>query len=348
MASIMIFSNSSLSNATQFGRLLDCLVIVYGAITCIATIGFIINLIAMMISIRDKVKNASNSLDLHLVFCNQMAAVIVALYSSMALVNSSVGLSYQIMDRICKALYIGAPMFYISMIATMTLMSVEQYHAVIHPMKPRMSGKKVSVILLLVWSVDIAIAIPSIPEAKIDPLNTSICIFGNDQRRFIIIVALSYFTIVGYVIPVFIMLYCYTKIIAKLKLRTAIMENRIVVESYSQTRKKRIIKTLIIVSSIFTCTGIPFVIELIININAASNGFNLTGLEKDIEKVLASMATILLVLATTYNPAIFFVKKIKSCNFSCYNKVQEISDGTKDDKSSNTIARKRINNTFLT
>lgn len=348
MASIINSSNSSLSNITQLARLPVDEVIIYIVVLCTGVIGFIINLVAiMMITIQDKVKTASDGLVFHLMFCDLIAAVVLAASRIVVLYDNSIGLPYQVMDEMCKAQAFAAPMSYVLTVATLSLMSVERYRAVIYPLKPRMNGKKVVVILLPIWLLSTVVAIISVSETKADPLHTSYCIYNsNETHSYIIIIGVIYLALVGYIIPLIVMLYCYTKIITKLKLLATITESHRAKESNTQTRRKRIITTLIAVSAIFMSTGIPTVIGLAVNIYNFSRASNLTVLEKSIGSIFISVGVILLILAVTCNPIIYFVRKRENCNLTCYNKVHTISGNKKGNSNTDGFHIKRTHNTF--
>ena len=325
MAALINSFNSSLPNITQPAKLSNGVAIIYFILAITSAIGFIINIIAvMMILMQDKVKAVSDILLLHLLFCDLLATSVLTINTVVVLVNDSIGLPYQVMVTMCKILASMAPMAYILGVATLTFMSIERYRAVIHPMKPRISGKKVSIILLSNWLLNIAIAVVAISESRVDPSDKSHCIFyGSDgERSFILIIAVSCIVLIAYIIPIIIMLYCYTKIIVKLKLLTTITQGHVTKESQSQIQKKRIIKTLIAASVIFTIVGIPVVAGLIVTINVASKTSNLTNLERDTGNILIAVEVLSLIIASTYNPAIYFVRKIENCKLSCYHKVQ--------------------------
>ena len=346
MASIINSTNSTAPNMAQSGKLSSDEVISFILGTCIAGTGFFINLtVILMILIQDKVKTVSDGLILHLTFCDLIAATITAIYALAVLANNVIGLPYKFSDGICKSLSFILPMFYVLTVATLTLISVERYRAIIHPMKPRISGKKVLIILLPVWLVTIAIAIGYMSETSADALNASYCILKDNKRRIMIFISLIYLILFGYIIPLIIMLYCYTKIIAKLKFIFSITASHVIQESYSQIQKKRVIKTSIAVSIIFMFTGIPFVIAIVINIYTASRTTNLTNLEINIGGVFSSIGIVLLLLAPMYNPVIYFVKKINNCSLSCNYKAQVIPNGIKDKTGTHNVRVIMIKNT---
>lgn len=287
----------------------------------IASVGFIVNFAVLIMLFRvDGVKSAADALVAHLALSDLLSTIPILIIATVVLATHTPGWSEYYIDWACKLLNFGLMTFYFSTIGTLTLMSIERYRAIIHPLKPRINSKQTAIILLSMWILITIMPGIMIPYNIADVNYSYVCVTKNFQHNYLMIIASIYFVVFGYLIPGSIMLYCYTKIIKRLRQTSLITSNKssVKTESRGDLHKKRVIKTLIAVSFTFSLTGIPLIIALISNINVTTQVHTFTSTDYQALSSITFLFSILLLLSPLYNPLIYLAKKkpIWSCHCS--------------------------------
>ncbi|RDD37978.1 Neuropeptide FF receptor 2 [Trichoplax sp. H2] len=304
--------NNSTMNMTHMmaTQLPPDIVIAFITLTLLAFIGFIINAILVIIAIRSNhKKTAADGLVAHLSICDLLTTIPTLSYCSVIFVFRGFGWPTQLMNILCKATIFCLTFFYSLTVSTLTLMSIERYRAIIYPMKPRVSRKSLCILLVFMWLLVAIVPALGIKNTAVDPHNGYLCVLQGAHQHYIVVLNFSYCVIIGYIIPACIMLYCYSKIIKKLKQTSLTNRESLRIESQREFQKKRAIKILMAVSVVFILTGIPLVIGLIIHIYMDSKLSQLTHSDHDLINSLTLLFWILLQFAPLYNPIIYFAKK---------------------------------------
>ena len=158
-----------------------------------------------------------------------------------------------------------------------------------------------------------------VPYNIADTNYSYICVIKNFQHNYVMIINSVYFVVLGYLIPGSIMLYCYIKIIKRLRQTSMITCNRLASknESLGERHKKRVIKTLIAVSFTFSLTGIPLIIALISNIYVTTKIDTFTFSDYQTLSNITYLFGILLLLSPLYNPLIYLAKKKSAWHYCC-------------------------------
>ncbi|XP_042341574.1 tachykinin receptor 3a [Plectropomus leopardus] len=184
-------------------------------------------------------------------------------------------------------------------IYSMTAIAVDRYMAIIHPLKPRLSAKATTGVIVCIWSLAVVLAFPLCYFSTIKALpRRTLCYvawprMADDPFMYHIIV-----TVLVYVLPLGVMGITYT--IVGVTLWGGEIPGDSSDNYHGQLRAKRkVVKMMIIVVVTFALCWLPFHVYFIV-----------TGLNKDLNKWKYIQQVYLLVLwlamsSTMYNPIIY-------------------------------------------
>ena len=303
-------------------------------LTLLALTGMVINAILVYVTIGlEKRKSISDYLVIHLTIVDLLTTLPTLIYCCIIFKYNGTGWPMSVMIILCKATVFSLTLFYSITVGTLTLMSIERYRAIIHPMKSRMSGKALIGILILLWLIMSIVPLINISNTQINVHNQYLCVLHNQHQHYVVVLNFSYCVVIGYLIPASIMLFCYNKIIKKLK-QGSLIARRSLIASQSNHQKKLAIKILISVSILFILSGIPLVIGLIVHIYMDSKLTALTHADHSIIDSFTLLFWILLQFAPLYNPIIYLAKKKRFWHRSNAqsSKITRISPTTTDTK----------------
>ncbi|RDD37020.1 Neuropeptide FF receptor 2 [Trichoplax sp. H2] len=323
--------NMSGINDTMIMHLPTDMLIAFITITLLAFLGLTINtILIILMSYSKHTKTAADGLVIHLAICDLLTTIPTLIYCPIILAFNGIGWPIHILSRLCKGVIFCLTTFYSVNVGTLTLMSIERYRAIIHPMKPRISGPKMAVLVIFLWLSVIIVPAIGISNTEADLRTRYLCVLHGAHQHFVVILNFSYYVVVGYIIPACIMSYCYKMIIKKLKQTSLANKNNLRIESKREFQKNLAVKILIAVSIVFILTGIPLVIGLIIHIYMDTKLSHLTHNDRNIINSCTILFWILLQFAPLYNPMIHLAKKKNFWHtlYSKNNRVLPISHST--------------------
>ncbi|KAJ0033747.1 hypothetical protein NQD34_000854 [Periophthalmus magnuspinnatus] len=182
-------------------------------------------------------------------------------------------------------------------IYSMTAIAVDRYMAIIHPLKPRLSAKATTCIILVIWCLAVALAFPlcyySTTTARTRPLCYVKWPHGANEFMYHIIVI-----VLVYVVPLVIMAITYA--IVGVTLWGGEIPGDSSDNYHGQLQAKRkVVKMMIIVVVTFALCWLPYHVYFIA-----------TGLKKDLKRMKYIQQVYLSVLwlamsSTMYNPIIY-------------------------------------------
>ena len=153
-------------------------------------------------------------------------------------------------DAMCKLVlgvyYVG----YYSGIFFITLMAVDRYLAVVHAVHAlRIRTRTYGIIAsIVVWIASILSSFPEVTALKLSDRDPPICYRdyqGEDHLRSVSIFKMN---ILGFVVPLAILFFCYTQILLKLL--------------HSRSRKVQAVRLIVVVMVVFLCCWAPYNITL--------------------------------------------------------------------------------------
>lgn len=263
---------------------------------------------AMLIKV-DKIKNAADVLILHLAICDTFISIAFLVYCSVVYSTFHLGWPASIMDMVCKWMTFVMLISLSLHIYTLTWIALERYRVIIHPTKPPLKGKNMTIIMTSMWFLLGIVPALGIPGTTASRHLKYLCYHHVQGQRYLIVLASMYFLIVGYLIPAIIMFYCYARIIKKLRQVSWMIKKRVKQEDKSQKHKERVIKTLIIVSILFIITGLPLIIGFARSIYIDNSAATLTVQQYASMSFTTYITGFLLHLSPVYNPIIYLIKK---------------------------------------
>lgn len=272
-------------------------------------IGFIINSIAMIHSFRHRNAPMVIRYLLRNLFSSNILNSLTWMIATVNIIVANVaGWPFSAMDITCKLKFLFWLMCYAISVGTLTLLSIERHRAIIYPTKPRLRGRKLNFILLIIWLSSAITSFPIFFISTIDiafKFNCSLRIAKSSILHFIYLIFLQ---IVDYIIPLFTMLYCYSQLIFKLKTTSRNVITNKKALSGRERRKRRIIKMLICLTVCFIVTATPWMFRF----NTALFRNNMVSLIPEhiynsfLELYVQSIPLVIL-LSLTYDPVFYFL-----------------------------------------
>lgn len=343
MKSSQFFFNASVFNFTQSHFIPVDEKFFLITISILASIGFILNLSLLAITfIKNKIKSVSDGLIAHLAIVDLMTSTSTLVYVYSAFNTLYWGWSYHSINLACKVTVFFTVVFRSISVATLLAICEERYQAVIHPTKPRLSAKQTVQRLLPMWVLVVIAPAINIPEIIADPYYKYICVTQIQKRHYVILINFIYFFICGYLLPAIYMIFCYTKIIRRLKQVTVMTSNLRTVQSGGERRKKMVIRSLIAVSAVFLISSTIMLSGLVMHIYIAAKSVILTKMDRIVLGGLTFYFFILLNLSPLYNPAIYLAKKYdwsKNPLFNC--KLESLSASSTNGSHIQIIVKER-------
>ena len=121
-------------------------------------VGVIGNSVVCMAVIRRKRMRTSNNIFTFNLAFSDLLNVVIYLPSQMAAFEN--GQNWALGNFMCHFTYILVPLCLSASIATLLAITSDRYRAIAYPMKPRLSGKKVKIILVIIWTGSFLICSP--------------------------------------------------------------------------------------------------------------------------------------------------------------------------------------------
>ncbi|XP_033127232.1 G-protein coupled receptor 183-like [Anneissia japonica] len=252
--------------------------------------GIVANSIVMLVFIYNKTykKSLSLKLLLHQTVIDLIGSVMFLIFYNIDVPDGTGGTIF------CKT---ETLFFYVFVTSTynFVLLTVERYIAIVHPLLYRQKsfGRKVTYISLICPHVSGLLITVNLPIYAEKNPNGQICSY----ERFNAIVGII-FSIVDWLIPICIMLYCYVQMLLKLH-KTRIVNDNLSTEfqprNDRQNRVKRnLIKTLIIIAFVYFVTVTPSTVSFLVYFISDSYDYTLN-----------EVVILLLDLNLTINPFIY-------------------------------------------
>uniref|UniRef100_A0A8C6U7C8 Neuromedin-K receptor n=1 Tax=Neogobius melanostomus TaxID=47308 RepID=A0A8C6U7C8_9GOBI len=181
-------------------------------------------------------------------------------------------------------------------IYSMTVIAIDRYMAIIHPLKPRLSAKATTAIIVIIWSLAVALAFPLCyySTTRVLPRRT-ICYVAWPRKAEDLSCEM---TVLVYALPLVAMAITYT--VVGITLWGGVIPGDTSDNYHGQLRAKRkVVKMMIIVVVTFALCWLPYHVYFIV-----------TGLNKDLSKWKYIQQVYLSVLwlamsSTMYNPIIY-------------------------------------------
>ncbi|RDD39882.1 Neuropeptide FF receptor 2 [Trichoplax sp. H2] len=215
--------------------------------------------------------------------------------------------SFSLRDTTCKLGIFVWIICYSTSVGTLTVMSIERYRTIIHPTLPKLFGKKLRLVLLLVWVVSILLASPSISLAGADRYNKYDCILDNQGPKYLIRAYATILNLMDYVIPLSIMLYCYTKIVIKLR-KTALVTSRLKKSLTDGDRHvQRVIKMLVFVTVSFIITALPWTLGISLIAYSPFNNTETLITHDETLSIVSQVAQVLSLSSPLYDPIMYII-----------------------------------------
>ncbi|EDV27372.1 uncharacterized protein TRIADDRAFT_5191, partial [Trichoplax adhaerens] len=225
--------------------------------TTLNAAGFIFNSIVMAYIIRNRyTQNAVNYLVGNLILSNILNSFQWSCGNIYVAIVQQAGWSFALMNIICKFSIYFWLVCYTASVGTLKLLSIERYRAIIHPLNPRLHGRKLIIILVILWLFAIIISLPVLYSVAANEILKYDCIVNISQSIFHL-VHIIFLNFIDYILPVCVMIYCYTKVIIKLR-KTSVQALRNKKLSAGERRKKRVVKMSIILTVCFIISALPW------------------------------------------------------------------------------------------
>ena len=272
-------------------------------------VGFIINSITMAHSLRNRRALATiDHLLRNLLLSNIFNSLAWIIATANKIVAKQADWPLYTIDIACKLKNLFWLTCYTISVFILTLLSIERYRAIIYPTKSRLRGRKLYVIILLTWLSSIITSFPIIFITTVDLVFELDCSLKIEKPSIFYFIYVVFLQIVDYILPLCIMLYCYSHTIIKLgKISINVITNKTALFA-RQRRKKRCIKMLIWLTACFIITALPWMFRF----NVALFRNNLLSFifhqkyNYFLNNFFQSIPLITL-LSLTYNPIFYFL-----------------------------------------
>lgn len=240
---------------------------ILGISTGLSVLGFILNAIVIIVVYKDKRSLCREStLIIHLAVMDILACCpnLLSIFFFFV-IKYNVKISYNTMLIICK---IAGPWTYFTLIsstATLTLICLERYRAVVHHTLSNTAGCRLTIVLVIVWIIDIIVIIPIMLITGVHPQSSYDCNVEYGKYPTFLPIYFTFLALCCYIGPAIAIGYCYTKIVFYLRKSTqmAISQNRQL--SLRQHQIKSVAKMFIIITIQFFIMASPWLITLIAN-----------------------------------------------------------------------------------
>ncbi|XP_020916479.1 type-1 angiotensin II receptor B [Exaiptasia diaphana] len=191
---------------------------------------------------------------------------------------------------------------------TLTVLSVERYHALVKPMKisRRLTLENVLFVIVGVWIVSAVMNLPIFIYIDFDP-NQRRCSPGNNNGSLLVSVGGIVLTMT--IIPFIVIAFCYTKIVAELYFSKTICKphgNPGLIQE-DLLAKKKLVKLLITITVVFFIAFVPYgVLQISI--------FGLTGARK-YNQDMVNLARVMIYLLPVHSSINPFLYSLQSNNY---------------------------------
>lgn len=108
---------------------------------------------------RKRMRTSNNIFTFNLALCD-LLIVVVFLPTQMAAFENNQ--NWALGNFMCRFVYTLVPLCFSASIGTLLAITCDRYRAIAYPLKPRLSGRKVKIILAIIWSGSLAICFPLI------------------------------------------------------------------------------------------------------------------------------------------------------------------------------------------
>ncbi|ESO03856.1 hypothetical protein HELRODRAFT_79600, partial [Helobdella robusta] len=171
----------------------------------------------------------------------------------------------------CKFTHFIVPCTISSSVFTFIAIAFDRYMVIVYPLKPRLSARKVLAVIFAIWVISISIAVPNIVFARIyvhTNENRTVCYLNFPNETELKNVEFSYnlfFFLFTYIVPCIVLLFTYVRIAIELGGSKMIGE---VNARHQETikSKKKIVKMLAVVVTIFAVCWLPQNVVLLIHL----------------------------------------------------------------------------------
>lgn len=221
--------------------------------------GFIVNCMAMIHSIKNhRAQNNTNYLIRNLLLANVLSSLAWAILTINLIVAKQICWPFTLMHYTCKFGVLFWLISYTASVGILTLLSIERYNAIIRPTRPRLQGFKLNIVLIVLWIISIIVSIPIGFIASVDKVVKFDCVVPIERSQTFYVFHIIFLDVIDYLLPTCIMIYCYTRVVIKLR-QTSINAARSKKNlSIGERRKKQVTKKLICLTICFTITAVPW------------------------------------------------------------------------------------------
>ncbi|XP_031572225.1 RYamide receptor-like, partial [Actinia tenebrosa] len=149
---------------------------------------------------------------------------------------------------------------------TLTVLSVERYNALVKPMRVsrRLTTDNVLYVIIVIWVVSMAMALPMLIYIKYDPQSPQMCTPGQNLNDLLISVGCIVFSMT--IIPFLVIAFSYSQIISGLYFSNTIWNsNNPGTLPEDLVAKRKLVKLLVTVTVIFFIAFVPYGVLQILN-----------------------------------------------------------------------------------
>lgn len=123
-------------------------------------IGIVGNLVVCAAVIRRKRLRSSNNLFTFNLACADLIVVIIYVPTQMTAFEN--GHNWALGDTMCRIAYIIIPLCLSASIGSLLAITVNRYRAMVFPMKAKLTGRKIQLIIAVIWIISLLVALPII------------------------------------------------------------------------------------------------------------------------------------------------------------------------------------------